>query len=105
MNVLRLSLVLIGVIALAVFIIRAAINASIDKTSYASTYMRILMNHLHMLLITAYFHFNWSYHIKKFYTTIKPIAQATSFGFSFDCLYNDIEHGYLGDDEMFRLFF
>ena len=62
--------------------------------------MRILMNHLHLLLITASFHFNWSFYIKKFYSSIKPIAQATSLGFSWDCLYN-----YSGENEMFRLFF
>jgi hypothetical protein len=56
-------LIFLAVVVLIIFIIRCAIRAALDKTSIIGVYMRILMDHVHLLLFTTYFNFNWSYYI------------------------------------------
>ena len=63
------------------------------------------MNHVHLLLFACSFNFNWSKEIQRMFTYIKPVASATTFGLSLDCIYNHLDEAYLKDHELMRLFF
>lgn len=82
-------------IIIVIFIIKSVIDGSTDKTNVSSIYMRILMNHVHLIVFTSTFNFNWSDLIHRLFAYVKPIAEATTLVFSIDCFYNNDSHEYI----------
>ena len=60
------------------------ILSSALNPSPTSIYLKIMMNHLQLLMITASFDFNWSSSIEGLFNTISPIATASDNLISFD---------------------
>jgi hypothetical protein len=92
-NIIRFIFVLIAVILFICFIIKATLDAVEDRNNWVSVFMRIFINHIHLILLTSSFNFNWSLYLRKFLTGIAPVAEASTFVFSIDCFYNDKTYG------------
>ena len=83
MNILRISGIMLASIVLIVIMVRNLL-ASALKPSPTSVYIKILMNHLQLIVITSSFDFEWPSSIVSFFETVAPIATASDNLISFD---------------------
>lgn len=104
-SVIRFIIVYALVIALIFAMIYLTLRTVTNRSSLTSIYLRQLINHVHLVLFTAAFNFNWTYFINRFYKGYKPAVQALSLQFNLDCIVNDPVYGYQGENEILRLFF
>jgi hypothetical protein len=58
-NIIKLVAVTLIVIGGVCFIIRSTIQGAKDKYNITSIYMKILMNHFQLIVMTASFNFKW----------------------------------------------
>ncbi|CDW79084.1 UNKNOWN [Stylonychia lemnae] len=58
-NVLRLLAVFLLTALIVTFLIRSTLNGAKDKRNITSIYLKILMNHLQVIVLTAQFEFQW----------------------------------------------
>ena len=49
-----------------------------------SVYIKILMNHLQLIFLTASFDFDWPKRVQKYFETTEPVANGPSQLLSFD---------------------
>ena len=68
-----------------VFLVRSTLQGALEKKNYLSVYFRILMNHFQLLTLTASFDLDWPDQLKKFFTSTKPVSEATTQFLSVDC--------------------
>ena len=66
--------------------IRSTISNTLQAKNIQSVYIRILMNHLQLLVITASFNFKWPSNVNQFFDSSKQVAQVTTQFLSFDWL-------------------
>ena len=64
--------------------IRSTLNGALQRKNIQSVYIKILMNHLQLILLTASFDFNWPQNVEDFFETSEPIAQVSQQVLSFD---------------------
>ena len=83
-NITRIVLLLTVVVALIIFMIRSTISNTLQLKNVQSVYIRILMNHLQLLVITASFNFKWPSNVNQFFDSSKQAAQVTTQFLSFD---------------------
>lgn len=53
--------------------------------------MKIMMNHLQLILLTSSFEFDWPGNVEDFYDTTKPASQVSTQFLSFDCFLDNRE--------------
>ncbi|CDW87730.1 UNKNOWN [Stylonychia lemnae] len=85
LNTLRLITIFIAVIIFVVLMIRSTLKSAQDINNVTSIYLKILLNHFQLILMTASFDFQWSEQIVGFFTTTKQVATQSTQIFSFDC--------------------
>ncbi|CDW82469.1 UNKNOWN [Stylonychia lemnae] len=85
LNVLRLLAIVSAVAILIVFMIRSTLNGAMEINNVTSIYLKILLNHFQLILVTASFDFRWSQQIVEFFSSTKQVATASTQVFSFDC--------------------
>ncbi|CDW91246.1 UNKNOWN [Stylonychia lemnae] len=85
LNFIRLFAISLGVIIFVILIIRSTLNTSKDPYLNTSIYLKILLNHLQLLSVTASLPFQWSEQILNFFSSTKDIATAQNQIFSIDC--------------------
>lgn len=68
-----------------VLIIKSTLDGALVRKNLQSVYMKILMNHLQLILLTASFNFDWPDDVTKFYDNTRPASQVSSQILSFDC--------------------
>eukprot|EP00347_Sterkiella_histriomuscorum_P007237 403349735 len=87
-NVARLIFIFIAVLGLVVFLIRSTLLGAKEKKNLTSIFLKIMMNHLQLILLTASFNFDWPTLVVEFFSSVKPVAQVSTQIFSFDCFLN-----------------
>lgn len=65
------------------FIVRNILASALNP-SPTSVYIKIMMNHLQLIMITASFNFDWPPSIVGFFEAISPVATASDNLISFD---------------------
>ena len=65
--------------------IRSTLAGAKELKNVTSIYMKILMNHIQLILLTASFDFSWPDEVNAFFDTAKPVAAASTQILSFDC--------------------
>ena len=75
---------MIAVITGIVIIIRSTLAGAIQRKNIQSVYIKLLMNHLQLLILTASFDFDWPDRVLKIFEASEPVAQVTPQIFSFD---------------------
>ena len=71
--------------AVIVIFIKATISSTRSKKSNASVYLKILTNHLQLILITLNFNLDWPSEVSSIRDTVRPLADVSSRIISFDC--------------------
>eukprot|EP00347_Sterkiella_histriomuscorum_P022266 403331092 len=72
-------------IALLYLMIRSTLQSALQKKNYVSVYIRILTNHLQLLMLTASFDLKWPDQLQEFFNSVKPVSEASTQFISFDC--------------------
>ena len=60
-----------------VFVIKSTLAGARQRNNVTSIFLKILMNHFQLLVLSASFNFNWPRVVIQFFETAKPIAQAS----------------------------
>ena len=84
-NILLLILVLLLASAVIIIFIKMTLMSTQAKKSNTSVYIKILVNHLQLIVITLNFNLDWPDEVTQFKETIKPFADVSSRILSFDC--------------------
>ena len=83
-NIIRLILILIAVIVAIVVIIRSTLASASQRKNVQSVYIKLLMNHLQLLILTSSFEFDWPSRVVKLFETSEPVARVSTQVMSFD---------------------
>jgi len=73
-NIVRLVFIFIIVAGVIIFMIRSTLAGAHQKNNVTSIFLKIMMNHVQLILLTSTFNFKWPELITKFFDTAKPIA-------------------------------
>ena len=84
-NSIRLAVIFILVAVFVFFMVKSTIESAIKKKAVHSVYLRIMMNHLQMIVLTASFNLDWPQLVIDFFNSITPITNASKQLLSFDC--------------------
>jgi len=57
-----------------VFIIRATLAGARQRNNVTSIFLKIMMNHMQLIVLSASFNFKWPRIVVQFFDTAKPIA-------------------------------
>jgi len=86
-NILRITGIIILMSFIVVFMVRSTLASALKKNIH-SVYIKIFMNHMQMLLITASFDLDWPSQVKVLLESNAPVSQSSESIFSFDCFMN-----------------
>jgi hypothetical protein len=88
-------------------IIRSTLAGAIQRKNVQSVYIKILMNHIQLIVLTASFDFDWPNSVVKIFETTEPVANVATHVLSFDCFLDqrseDSESG--EDNNLIRLYY
>ena len=84
-NIIRLSAIGLIVIGGLVYLIRSTLLGAKETKNVTSIYLKILMNHLQLILMTASFNLQWPDKVQSLFGAVKPAADVSTQIFSFDC--------------------
>ena len=76
-NIIRLTLVMMAVVLGIIFMIRSTLAGALQRKNIQSVYIKLLMNHLQLIVLTASFEFDWPDRVVKFFDTTEPVAQVS----------------------------
>ena len=82
--VLMVLVVLLSIVVIVIFI-RVTIASMKAKKSNVSVYLKILTNHLQLIVITLNFDLDWPSQVNQFNDTARPLADVSSRIISLDC--------------------
>ena len=77
-NVVILIIIIVVVIFLLIMMVRSTLAGALEKKNAVSIYMKILMNHLQLLLLVSSFNFSWPSQIQSLFSSTAPAASASS---------------------------
>ena len=84
-NVLLLIFIVLLATLVIVFFIRVTLSSMKAKKSNVSVYLKILTNHLQLIVITLNFDLDWPTQVSQVNDSAKPFADVASRIISFDC--------------------
>ena len=84
-NIIRLIAIFIILAVFVFFMVKSTIESATRKKAVHSVYLRILLNHLQMIVLTASFNLDWPQLVIDFFNSITPITNASKQILSFDC--------------------
>jgi hypothetical protein len=64
-------------------------NSEKEKKNYLPVYIRIFMNHLQLLVLTASFDLEWPENLQSFFNALKPVSEFSSQFMSINCLLDE----------------
>lgn len=65
--------------------IRSTLAGALQRKNIQSVYIKILMNHLQLIVLTSSFDFDWPTAVLRLFETTEPVAQVATHIISFDC--------------------
>jgi hypothetical protein len=77
-NVIRIIAIMGFTVGLIVFMIRSTLAGAVEKKNVTSIYMKILMNHLQLITLTASFNFSWPEQVEAIFEMVKPASSAST---------------------------
>ncbi|CDW71577.1 UNKNOWN [Stylonychia lemnae] len=89
LNILRLSAIILVILVVVIFVIRTTLSGAMDKSNVVSIFMKILLNHFQLIMVTASMDFHWSQQILDFFSQTKKVATFSTQIFSVDCFLDD----------------
>eukprot|EP00347_Sterkiella_histriomuscorum_P003642 403363507 len=73
-NIVRIIFIIIALILLITFLIRSTLQGALNKRNITNIFMKILLNHFQLIMLTAQFDFEWSEQTLEFFTGSKQVA-------------------------------
>ena len=92
-NIIRLILVFSAVIIVIVIIIRSTLAGALQRKNIQSVYIKLLMNHLQLLTLTASFKLKWPSNVDDLLSSSKPAAEVSTQIISFDWFLDQRQNG------------
>ena len=83
--------------------VRSTLVSAIERKNIQSVYMKILMNHLQLIILTASFELEWPSKVAKLFETSGAAAKVSEHIFSFDCFLDKRSES--EDDNFIRLYY
>ena len=65
-------------------IIRSTLQGALQKKKIQSVYMKIMLNHLQLIILTASFDLDWPQKVSRFFESTEPVAHVSQQVISFD---------------------
>ena len=84
-NIVKLTLIMCGQIILIIITVRSTIASALEIKNIQSVYIRILLNHLQLLTLTASFEFDWPNAVLELFSVSGTVSATTTQFVSFDC--------------------
>ncbi|CDW88635.1 UNKNOWN [Stylonychia lemnae] len=84
-NSFKLLALSVLIITALVFLIKFTIAGALEQKNYLSVFIRILMNHIQLLIITASYDLQWPDQLIQFFNSVKPASEVTTQFLSLDC--------------------
>eukprot|EP00347_Sterkiella_histriomuscorum_P010863 403374635 len=97
-NIVRLIFIIIALILLIILLIRSTLQGALNKRNITNIFMKILLNHFQLIMLTASFDFEWSQQTQEFFTGSKQVA--TFMFYDFKCREIDGENRVMNDMEV-----
>jgi hypothetical protein len=66
-------------------VIRSTLAGAVQRKNVQSVYIKILMNHIQLIVLTASFDFDWPKSVVSIFETTGPVANVATAVLSFDC--------------------
>ena len=76
---------MLAVIVGIIIMIRSTLAGALQRKNVQSVYIKLLMNHLQLIILTASFNFDWPQSVVEIFETSEPVAQVATHILSFDC--------------------
>mmetsp|Transcript_17203 Transcript_17203/g.12286 ORF Transcript_17203/g.12286 Transcript_17203/m.12286 type:complete len:422 (+) Transcript_17203:512-1777(+) len=106
-NAIRLFFIFLAGLLVIFYLVRSTLNGAKDDKNVTSIYLKILMNHLQLILLTASFNFKWPAQVEELLAAPEPISQMSSQIFSIDCFIDtrDMNSTSETDDSKFAIYY
>ena len=92
-NVIRLLLVFIAVIIGIAILIKSTLAGALQKKNVQAVYMKLLMNHIQLLVLASTFQLKWPSRVEDIFSTSEPVAQVSQQILSFDWFIDQRKNG------------
>ncbi|CDW91193.1 UNKNOWN [Stylonychia lemnae] len=99
-NVIRLIAIVIFISLFAALIVRQSIIGVQEAKNVTSIYLRILLNHFQLMILTSSFKFQWSEEIQNLFSITENLGQISTQLFSIDCLLDKRRIGQIPQDQI-----
>jgi len=77
-NIVRLGLIGVAAVIAVVYLVRSTLNGAKDEKNVTSIYLKIIMNHFQLILLTASFDFEWPQQVEDFFAISEPVSEISS---------------------------
>jgi hypothetical protein len=94
---------MLAVVVCLVIVIKSTLDGALQRKNVQSIYIKILLNHLQLLTLTASFDFDWPSNVTSIFDTSEPVSQISQQILSFDCFLD--QRGDSEDSNTIRLFY
>lgn len=84
-NAIRVAGIGVGILIALIIIIRTAINSAKKARSYYSIFIKILLNYLQLVMLTASFQLHWPTYVQELFKVQQSAGSVTEQIFSIDC--------------------
>ncbi|TNV88178.1 hypothetical protein FGO68_gene13761 [Halteria grandinella] len=85
-NILLIAVFIIVFLVVITILVRSNIQNESQEKNFLPVFLRILLNHLQILSLTASFDFDWPEQLSNFYKSIQPASDVSTQLLSIDCL-------------------
>ena len=87
-NTIRMGGIAIGVFIALIVIVKTAINSAKKQRSYYSIFIKIMLNYLQLVMLTAAFQMKWPSYMKELFKIQQSAGNVTEQIFAVDCFFS-----------------
>lgn len=73
-SIVRMIMIILVLTLIVVILLRFTFVGMKEKSGLGSVYLRVLINHIHIVLLTAAFNFEWPTSLRDFFEFSRPIT-------------------------------
>jgi len=84
-NIAKLTGTLIIFLVFLILLVRSTISGAKGKKNFVSVYVKVLLNHMQLVVLTASFKLSWPEVVESLFGTFSPAMQASDQVLSIDC--------------------
>ena len=85
-TVILFVLLFLGLVVALTIIVRQTIRAAKEKKNFLNVYLRILFNHMQLVIIIASFKLEWPPRVESVFSVAAPVSDASTSIMNIDCI-------------------